>query len=124
MGGIAILIVSGLCLLSIFPADSLLSRTLGPALLQALGAPGGVLFVAGRARARVEEKAGDIREKRTAPSGTKPIIEINTGVDDGPSDPKILRFPKRPLATPTPAGGVKPPITLQQSDDEEPAIPT
>src|SRR5947209_12028445 len=49
MGGIAILIVSGLCLLSLFPADSLLSRTMGPAILQALGAPGGVLLSLGLA---------------------------------------------------------------------------
>ncbi len=45
--GIAFLIVAGLCLLSIFPADSVLSRAMGPAILQALGAPGGVLLALG-----------------------------------------------------------------------------
>jgi S-DNA-T family DNA segregation ATPase FtsK/SpoIIIE len=49
IGGIAILILAGLCLLSVFPAESLLSRTMGPAILQALGAPGGIFLALGLA---------------------------------------------------------------------------
>src|SRR5437867_9622667 len=47
--GIACLIVAGLCLPSIFPAESLLSRTMGPAIPQALCPPGGVLLALGLA---------------------------------------------------------------------------
>src|SRR5579883_443897 len=223
IAGIGILIVAALCLLSIFPADSLLSRAMGPAILQAFGAPGGVLlsfglgalgiaffwqgmseephvswqrivgfllllsvccamsqlmkslgglfgrgvldgmryivgqlgavlvligllgiaiimtfqislawlyghvlFVAGRARAGVEAKAREAREKR--PAGPKPVIEINTGHDDGPAAAKIIKFPKAPVQRPAPA---KPepeatPIDVQMADDgdEEPAVPT
>jgi len=214
IGGIAILIVAALCLLSIFPADSLLSRTMGPAILKALGAPGGVLlacglaglgvgffwqgiseeprvswqrvvgfllllsvccatselirgvgglfgagefqgmryivgqfgavlvligllaiavimtfqislawiyghmlFVAGRARSRFQTKAEDVRESRA--QRDKPVIEINTGMDDGPSA-KIIRFPKQPKAVPAD----KPSVQLDAAQDEEPAVPT
>src|SRR5437867_2758363 len=206
--GIACLIVAGLCLLSIFPAESLLSRTMGPAILQALGAPGGVLlalglaglgvgffwqglseeprvswqrivgfllllsvccamsqlikgmgglfgagvfqgmryilgqigtllvligllsiavimtfqislawvygnvlFVAGRARAQVEAKTARVRVKRGDPS--KPLIEINTGVDD-PGAAKIIKFPKQ----------ARPSVVVEAPEDEEPATPT
>ncbi|HLY65125.1 MAG TPA: DNA translocase FtsK [Chloroflexota bacterium] len=221
IGGIGILILAGLCLLSIFPADSLLSHTMGPAILWALGMPGGVLlalglaglgigffwqgvseeprvswqrivgfllllsvccsasqlirglggmfganvlqgmryivgqagavlvltgllaigtimtfqislawlyghvlFVAGRARAEVEAKAETLRHKDAPPQTHKPLIEINTGVDDGPTDPKILRFPKR-TATDT-RNASKPPLvdTKPDIDDEEPAVTT
>jgi len=214
IGGIAILIVAALCLLSIFPADSLLSRAMGPAILQALGAPGGVLlalglaglgigffwqgvseeprvswqrivgfllllsvccaasqlvkgmgglfgagvfqgmryivgqlgavlvlvgllaiavimtfqislawiygnvlFLAGRVRSRFQTKAQDAREGRA--QRDKPVIEINTGVDDAPSA-KIIRFPRQPR--PGPAD--KPLVLLNAPEDEEPAVPT
>ncbi|HLQ33938.1 MAG TPA: DNA translocase FtsK [Chloroflexota bacterium] len=210
--GIGCLILAGLCLLSIFPADSLLSRTIGPAILQALGAPGGVLlalglaglgagffwqgmseepriswqrivgfllllsvccamsqlikgigglfgagvfqgmryivgqigavlvligllaiavimtfqislawlygnvlFVAGRTRVQVEAKAQGLRDKRQDPS--KPLIEINTGVDD-PGSAKIIRFPKQPK----PAATEKPAVIMEAPEDEEPAM--
>src|SRR5712691_11867164 len=210
--GIGCLILAGLCLLSIFPADSLLSRTIGPAILQALGAPGGVLlavglaglgagffwqgmseepriswqrivgfllllsvccamsqlikgigglfgagvfqgmryivgqigavlvligllaiavimtfqislawlygnvlFVAGRTRAQVEAKAQGLRDKRQ--DASKPLIEINTGVDD-PGSAKIIRFPKQPK----PAATEKPAVIMEAPEDEEPAM--
>jgi DNA segregation ATPase FtsK/SpoIIIE, S-DNA-T family len=216
IGGIAILIVAALCLLSIFPADSLLSRTMGPAILHTLGGPGGVLlalglaglgigffwqgiseeprvswqrvvgfllllsvccaasqlakgiggvfgagvfqgmryivgqlgavlvligllaiavimtfqislawiygnflFVAGRARARVEAKAQVVKDTRAQRSSDKPVIEINTGVDDAPTG-KIIRFPKQPK----PASADKPSVQLDATQDEEPAVPT
>ncbi|HEX6512892.1 MAG TPA: DNA translocase FtsK, partial [Chloroflexota bacterium] len=209
IGGIGILMLAGLCLLSIFPADSLLSRTIGPAILHALGAPGGVLlafglaglgiafvwqgiteeqrvtwqrivgfllllsvccamsqlvksmgglfgagvyqgmryivgqvgallvligllaigvimtfqislawlyghvlFVAGRARSQVEAKTQVLRDRKQ--DGPKPVIEINTGVDEAPA--KIIRFPKQPAT--------KTPVVLQESQDEEPAVAT
>src|SRR5258708_33340331 len=49
IAGIGIMLVATLCLLSVFPAESLLSRTLGPALLQVFGAPGSVLLAGGLA---------------------------------------------------------------------------
>jgi DNA segregation ATPase FtsK/SpoIIIE, S-DNA-T family len=214
IGGIAILVVAGLCLLSIFPADSLLSRTMGPAILHALGAPGGlllalglaglgigffwqglteeprvswqrvvgfllllsvccavsqlvkgmgglfgdgvfrgmryivgqvgsilvllgllaiavimtfqislawlygnVLFAAGQARARVEARARAVSDKR--PAAGKPLIEINTGVDE-PGNAKIIRFPKQPKPPLT----EKPAVVLEDAQDEEPSVAT
>ena len=49
IGGIGILILAGLFLISIFPSDSLLAHTVGPALLGALGAPGWLLVALGLA---------------------------------------------------------------------------
>jgi S-DNA-T family DNA segregation ATPase FtsK/SpoIIIE len=214
IGGIGILILAALVLLSIFPADSLLSRTLGPAILHGVGSPGGfllalglgglgigffwqgvseeprvswqrvvgfllllsvccamsqlikgmgglfgqgvyegmryivgpvgavlvlvgllaiavimtfqislawlygnLLFFAGRARSQMEVKVQSARDKR--PQGPKPVIEINTGVDE-PGTAKIIRFPKQPKGP----AAEKAAVVVAESQDEEPAVAT
>ncbi|MDE3075416.1 MAG: hypothetical protein KGJ86_08305, partial [Chloroflexota bacterium] len=49
IGGIAVLAAAGLTLISIFPADSLLAQTLGPAILRTIGPVGGFLLALGLA---------------------------------------------------------------------------
>ncbi len=217
IGGIAILVAAALCLLSIFPADSLLAHTVGPAILAAFGAPSGVLlslgmaalgigffwqgvseqerlnwertlgylllltvcaafsqliaqqgglfgalvlratsyvvgqagtvlvltgalgiavimtfqislawlygnvlYFAGRAQVRARVTVEGLREKHAAAAvAPKPVIEINTGVEE-PSDARIIKFPKRPLA----AREDRAEIVVADTQDEEPAVAT
>ncbi|MHB8618748.1 MAG: DNA translocase FtsK [Chloroflexota bacterium] len=80
---------------------------------------GSLLFLAGRARAQVAEKASGLRE-RALPGQPKPLIEINSGAEEpaeGARGGKIIKFPKAVPAA-------KPAMALEAPQDEEPAVTT
>ncbi|MFI5268813.1 MAG: DNA translocase FtsK, partial [Chloroflexota bacterium] len=84
---------------------------------------GNVLFLAGHARARVEAQAQTLRETHAQHSANKPIIEINTGVDDAPTA-KIINFPKSPKTADPRPKTQDPKLEAGWQADEEPAVPT
>ncbi|HUZ78786.1 MAG TPA: DNA translocase FtsK [Chloroflexota bacterium] len=64
IGGIAVLAVAGLVLIGIFPSDSVLGHSLGPAILRAVGPLGGLLLGVGLAALGIGLMWEAIRQER------------------------------------------------------------